>query len=566
MKKILSFAILAVLLAGCSPKAEISVIPEPAKVDLTSGWLAVAGLDVNIDAAKAVDERVEWLAAELSGRLSLVTGKESSVAEGAAGISFISDETLPAENYVLAVDPKAASITIGASDYNGFFYGVQTLLQLLPAEVFGSETRTDVAWKVPGVEIQDGPAFGYRGLHMDPCRHFWTIEETKRYIDVMALHKLNRLHWHLTEDQGWRIEIKKYPLLTEIGSIRKGTIVGPLWANLEYEKEHGQMKDDGIPYGGFYTQEEAREVVDYAWKRGITVIPEIDLPGHMLGALAAYPHLGCTGGPYEVWTRWGVSDEVLCPGKEDMFVFLQDVFDELIDIFPSEYIHIGGDECPKTAWEKCPACQKRIKALGLVTDEKATKEQRLQNYVTSRLQKYIASKGRRIIGWDEILEGDLEPGATVMSWRGTEGGIAAANAGFDAIMAPNSSFYFDYYQSDKPELEPLAIGGCLPLETVYQYNPYESIPEDAKAHILGVQANLWTEYISTPEYLEYMLLPRLDALSEVQWADPSTRDYDRFLGKIDGKMFKIYDQMGYTYSRVAFGEPGMAGVPGGSAR
>lgn len=563
MKKILSLFGAMFMVLACCEAPEISIIPQPRQVEAQRGCVKVAGLPVNISQSREMDTRVEWLGGELAARLSLVTGKPSALAEEGAGICFVQNASLPAENYVLTVDSKRKSIDIQASDYNGLFNGVQTLLQLLPPEVYGDKACPGVKWVAPAVTIEDGPRFSYRGMHLDPCRHFWSVEETKRYIDVMAMHKLNRMHWHLTEDQGWRIEIKKYPKLTEIGSMRKSTIIGALNENLEYEKEHGHMREDNIPYGGFYTQEQARDIVDYAWKRGITIIPEIDLPGHMLGALAAYPELGCTGGPYEVWTRWGVSEDVLCPGKEAMFTFLEDVFTELMDMFPSEYMHIGGDECPKTAWEKCPACQKRIKALGLKTDAKATKEQRLQNYVTSRLQHFIAQHGRKIIGWDEILEGELEPGATVMSWRGAEGGIAAANAGFDAIMTPNTYCYFDYYQSDKPELEPLSIGGCLPLEKVYSFNPVEGIPEEAWGHILGAQANLWTEYISTPAYLEYMLLPRLDALSEVQWCDPATKDYNAFLTRTE-KMFKAYDVLGYTYSRVAFGVPGMPGAEGGS--
>ena len=472
-----------------------------------------------------------------------------------AGVYFAFNSALADEAYKLDVTSKG--IRIEASSFNGFFYGIQTLKQLLPKEIYASWKVSGIKWNAPAVSIDDAPRFAYRGMHMDPCRHFWSVDEVKKYIDVMAMHKLNRLHWHLTEDQGWRIEIKKYPLLTEVGSIRKSTIIGGLNDNFAYEKEHGHMNEDGIPYGGFYTQDEAREIVAYAWERGITVIPEVDLPGHMLGALAGYPELGCTGGPYEVWTRWGVSEDVLCPGKEAMFTFLEGVFDELMDIFPSEYMHIGGDECPKVAWEKCPNCQKRIKALGLVSDDKGTKEQKLQNYVTSRLQAYLGKHGRKIIGWDEILEGEIAPGATVMSWRGAQGGIAAANAGFDAIMTPNTHFYFDYYQSDKPETEPFAIGGCLPLEKVYEYEPFEGIPEEARHHILGLQANLWTEYISTNEYLEYMLLPRLDALSEDQWCQSEVKDIERFKADLTSRMFPVYDLLGYTYCRTAFGQPGL---------
>ena len=305
--------------------------------------------------------------------------------------------------------------------------------------------------------------------------------------------------------------------------------------------------NDGVRYGGYYTQEQMRDIVAYAESLGITVIPEIDLPGHMMGALAAYPHLGCTGGPYEVWTRWGISDQVLCPGKEDMFKFLEDVFTELMDIFPSEYIHIGGDECPKSEWEKCPECQARIKELGIKATKGHTAEQYLQNYVTARVQKFLNDHGRKIIGWDEILEGDLAKGATVMSWRGVKGGIQASSMGFDVIMTPNTYCYFDYYQSQDMEKEPFGIGGDLPLEKVYGYEPLEGLDAEQQKHILGVQANLWTEYIATPEHLEYMLLPRLDALSEIQWCDPSRKDVERLKTALKDNLFKIYDTMGYNY-------------------
>lgn len=557
MKRFFVLLTLTLALVSCGKKAEISIIPQPSSIQMGSGSYAIGDDGIYIEPGIDLDGRLTLALTEFAEQLGMVSEKDITLTDEPVdkGFRFILDKAMSPESYELVSDKKG--VTVKASDFNGFFYGLQTIKQLLPEFIYGAQPAPAAKWAIPALTIKDAPRFAYRGLHLDPCRHFWTIEETKRYLDVMAMHKLNRMHWHLTEDQGWRIEIKKYPLLTEIGSVRKGTIVGGLYANLEFEKEHGYMETDGIPYGGFYTQEEAREIVEYAWNRGITVIPEIDLPGHMLGALAAYPQLGCTGGPYEVWTRWGVSEDVLCPGKEAMFTFLEDVFAELTEIFPSEYIHIGGDECPKTAWEKCPACQKRIKALGLVTDDKGTKEQRLQNFVTARVQKILSDRGRKIIGWDEILEGDLAPGATVMSWRGTEGGIAAANAGFDAIMTPNTYCYFDYYQSDKPETEPFAIGGCLPLEKVYGYEPLEGIPEEAQSHILGAQANLWTEYIATDEYLEYMLLPRLDAISEVQWCEPALKDYCKFLGKVENKMFPIYDLMGYTYSRTAFGQPGL---------
>ena len=428
-----------------------------------------------------------------------------------------------------------------ASQFPGFLYALQSLEQLLPAAVYGTEPAPDAAWEVPCVKIADAPRFAYRGMHLDVARHFFSVDEVKRYIDVMAIHKLNTLHWHLTDDQGWRIEIKRYPELTAVGSIRKATVVRKEWGTY-----------DGTPYGGFYTQDEIRDVVKYAADRGVTVIPEIDLPGHMLAALTAYPELGCTGGPYEVWGRWGVADDVLCPGREKTFEFLEGVLTEVMELFPSEYIHIGGDECPKVRWEKCPRCQAKIRQLGLKDDGEHTAEHYLQSYVTDRIGKFLAQHGRRIIGWDEILEGRAPSDAVVMSWRGSEGGIAAAKLGHDVIMTPNSHFYFDYYQSLDTDAEPFGIGGYIPMEQVYSYDPAfpELTPEQQK-HILGVQANLWTEYVLSDEHLEYMLLPRLAALSEVQWCLPETKDWNRFIGSF--RMDEIYSQMGYEFAKHIFG-------------
>ena len=432
-------------------------------------------------------------------------------------------------------------IEVRASQFPGFLYALQSFEQLLPAAVYGTEPAPDAAWEVPCVKIADAPRFAYRGMHLDVARHFFSVDEVKRYIDVMAIHKLNTLHWHLTDDQGWRIEIKRYPELTAVGSIRKATVVRKEWGTY-----------DGTPYGGFYTQDEIRDVVKYAADRGVTVIPEIDLPGHMLAALTAYPELGCTGGPYEVWGRWGVADDVLCPGREKTFEFLEGVLTEVMELFPSEYIHIGGDECPKVRWEKCPRCQTKIRQLGLKDDGEHTAEHYLQSYVTDRIGKFLAQHGRRIIGWDEILEGRAPSDAVVMSWRGSEGGIAAAKLGHDVIMTPNSHFYFDYYQSLDTDAEPFGIGGYIPMEQVYSYDPAfpELTPEQQK-HILGVQANLWTEYVLSDEHLEYMLLPRLAALSEVQWCLPETKDWNRFIGSF--RMDKIYSQLGYEFAKHIFG-------------
>jgi hexosaminidase len=367
----------------------------------------------------------------------------------------------------------------------------------------------------------------------------------KKYIDIMAIHKLNVLHWHLTDDQGWRLEIKKYPQLTEHGAIRKQTIIG-----------HGRDRKgyDNTPYGeGFYyTQDQVKEIIDYAAAKGIEIIPEIDLPGHMLAALACFPELGCTGGPYDVWGRWGIADDVLCVGKEETMKFLEDVLAEVADLFPSEYVHIGGDECPKVRWETCPHCQAKIAELGLKDDDKHKAEHYLQSYVTNRMEQFLSTKGKKIIGWDEILEGEIAPNATVMSWRGVEGGLEAVRMGHDAIMVPYTHLYLDYYQSKDKENEPLAIGGYVPVELVYSFEPFtEDMTDEEKSHILGIQANLWTEYIPTDAQLEYMLLPRLSALSEIQWCEPENKDYERFLGNMES-MRKIYDILGYNYAKHIF--------------
>jgi len=356
-----------------------------------------------------------------------------------------------AEAYQLKVTPD--NIIIRGASEAGTFYGIQTLRKSLPAT-----NKGDIS--LPGVEINDYPRFSYRGVHLDVSRHFFPIDSIKRFIDMMALHNINRLHWHLTDDQGWRIEIKKRPELTTIGSKRSATVIG-----------HNSGEYDDVPYSGFYTQDEAKDIVRYAQERHITVIPEIDLPGHMQAALAAYPELGCTGGPYEVWKMWGVSEDVLCAGNDKTLLFIEDVLSEMVDIFPSEYIHVGGDECPKIRWEKCPKCQARIKELRLKADKNHTAEQKLQSYIINYAEQFLNGKGRRIIGWEEILEGGLAPNATVMSWRGIEGGIEAVKHKHDAIMTPSLFLYFDYYQTMDTDNEPPAIGGYVPLEKVYSYEP-----------------------------------------------------------------------------------------------
>jgi hexosaminidase len=453
------------------------------------------------------------------------------LAKSDKAIEVVTDATIPSEGYRLEITRKG--ITITSSDAAGEFYARQSLNQMIPAE---ATTNSKVkAVKLPCCTINDYPAFGYRGAHLDCCRHFFTVDEVKEYIDVLAFHKINRFHWHLTEDQGWRIEIKAYPRLTSVGSIRAKTVIKKEWGNY-----------DNTPYGGFYTQDEARDIVAYAAERHITVIPEFDLPGHALAALAAYPELGCRGTGYEVAPTWGVFPEVFCPGKEETFKFWEAVFTELMDIFPSEYIHIGGDECPKDEWKKCPLCQKRIK------EEKLANEFELQSYVTRRVEAFLNAHGRQIIGWDEILEGGVTPSATIMSWRGTDGGIAAARAGNKVIMTPNSYCYLDYYQSKDTENEPLAIGGFLPVEKTYSFNPYEGLTADQQQYILGVQGNVWTEYIAEFDHVLYMLLPRLSAIAEVGWTRDG-RDFEDFKARME-HVRTYFDANGWNYCKHMFND------------
>ena len=439
-------------------------------------------------------------------------------------LKIMSRLNLGKEGYLLKVSPK--TIVITASEPAGVFYGVQSLKQMLPLESKNSQLE------IAAAEIKDKPRFTWRGNMLDVGRHFFPVSFIKKYIDILAMYKINTFHWHLTEDQGWRIEIKKYPLLTEISHWREETVLG--------HHRSGQGKD-GVGYGGFYTQDQCREIVRYAAERYITVVPEIEMPGHSSAALAAYPNLGCTGGPYKVQETWGVHTDVYCAGKEETFEFLQNVLDEVLDIFPSEFIHIGGDECPKVAWENCEHCQARIKENNLQN------EHELQSWFITRMDKYLSSKGRRLIGWDEILEGGLAPEATVMSWRGIKGGIEAAKQKHDVVMSPTSHMYIDYYQAEDKDNEPLAIGGFLPVEKVYSYEP---IPEELNAeeakYILGVQSNLWTEYVATTSKAEYMLLPRLQAQAEVAWTPKDLKDFADFENRLE-KDYSRLQKLGINF-------------------
>ena len=526
------------LLASCQSsveQADYQVIPMPHEIVAAQGspFVLKSGVKILYPEGNAQMQRNAELLAEY---LKTATGKDFAVEAGTEGKNAIVlalgvDNKNP-EAYELKV--AGEGVTVKGATEAGVFYGIQTLRKSLPVAVGANIS-------LPAVDIKDAPRFAYRGAHFDTSRHFFTVDEVKTYIDMLALHNMNRMHWHFTEDQGWRIEIKKYPKLTEIGSKRSETVIG---------KNSG--KYDGVPHEGFYTQEEAKEIVKYAAERFITVIPEIDIPGHMQAALASYPELGCTGGPYEVWKMWGVSEDVLCIGNDQSLKFLEDVFAELIEIFPSEYIHIGGDECPKVRWVQCPKCQARIKQLGLKSDAKHTKEERLQSYVISHIEKFLNEHGRQIIGWDEILEGGLAPNATVMSWRGEGGGIEAAKQHHDVIMTPNTYLYFDYYQSKDTDNEPLAIGGYLPVERVYSYEPMpKSLTPDEQKYIKGVQANLWTEYIPTFSHAQYMVLPRWAALAEVQWSAPEKKNYANFLSRLP-RLIQWYDAEGYNYAKHVF--------------
>jgi hexosaminidase len=440
-------------------------------------------------------------------------------------IKLTIDSQLPGdEAYTLNIGEKG--IEISGKTARGVFYGVQSLLQVLPP------VKKQVGgFKIPAVKIADQPQFKWRGLHLDVCRHFYPVDVVKNLIDVAASLKMNMFHWHLTEDQGWRIEIKKYPKLTEISSKRKATVK-------THMVEH-PLVFDNTEYGGFYTQEQIKEVVAYANSRFVTIVPEIEMPGHAVAALAAYPQFSCTGGPFEVFTEWGVTDEVFCAGKDSTFVFIENILSEVIELFPGEYFHIGGDECPKVRWKNCPDCQARIK------NEKLKNEYELQSYFIKRIEKFLHSKGKKLIGWDEILEGGLPERAAVMSWRGESGGIEAATHGHDVVMSPNNDCYFDHYQGKYNE--PLAIGGLTTLKDVYDYLPIpKGLDEKFRHHVLGSQANVWTEYIPTTEHLYYMIFPRLCALAENLWTNEENQNFEGFLKRMDTQYERL-DLYNITY-------------------
>lgn len=528
-KKILLSLVLSLFVAtGFATDASYDVIPLPQSIVMVKGKAFILNNNTTIFCSSK-DDLMQKNACFLSCYIADLTGLKLKVSDikpkkGNYIELLLNNKNIKGEEaYTININNK--NIKISGFTSAGVFYGIQTLRKSLP---ICNATNNPIV--LPATEIKDAPRFKYRGMMLDCSRHFFSIDFIKKFIDLIALHNMNTFHWHLNDDQGWRIEIKKYPKLVEIGSVRTGTVMG-----------RNSDVDDSVKYGGYYTQEQCREIVEYARQRHITVIPEIDMPGHMKAALASYPNLGCTGGPYKVGHNWGVYYDVLCIGNEDTFKFVEGVLDEIIDIFPSRYIHIGGDETPTKRWSECSKCEKIMQKEGLPINK-------LQAYFTNRIEKYLNSKGRSIIGWDEILDGDINKSATIMSWRGIEPGEKGAKMGHDVIMSPTSYCYFDYAQTKEQYSEPLTQVHALDVEQVYSLDPApKTMSEESKKHILGVQANLWTEYISNPNLATYMLLPRMAALSEVQWTSPAQKDFKQFKIRAT-RLSELYDKYGYIYA------------------
>ena len=517
MKKIVTILL---LLMGMSTglwagdMASYDIVPLPQSIVMQKGKSFILDNEVSILCDASLQQEAAFLQQYLKEVVSLNLQMAQKRDKNVRYIELtVSPKITNKEGYVLTVDQKGVTIQGGSAA--GVFYGIQTLRK---AVTYGTV--------MPAVIITDAPRFGYRGMMLDCSRHFWSVDFVKRFIDLIALHNMNTFHWHLSDDQGWRIEIKRFPKLTEIGSQRSGTVLGT-----------NSDLDDETPHGGFYTQQQAREIVAYAQQRHITVIPEIDMPGHMLAALACYPELGCTGGPYQVGHYWGVYTDVLCVGNPKVYEFVEGVLAEIMDIFPSEVIHIGGDEAPTVKWEACPKCQ----ALGL------TKNQ-IQPYFTQKVFNYLTSHHRRALGWDEILDGCPQD-AMIMSWRGSEPGAKAAEQGHDVVMTPTSHVYLDYLQSEEAEFEPTRCGGFISVEKVYSLEPApKTLSAEAKAHILGTQANLWAEYLLTEGLVEYQALPRMAALAEVQWTQPEHKDYEAFKRRLT-RLTRLYELYNYHYAK-----------------
>ncbi len=531
-------SILAALAIALASDSIPAIVPRPAHVIVQPGAFTLRAATVIV-----TDRALVGLGERLADCLFPATGLRLAVRTaapaGTAAISIRLDSSLARlgdEGYRL--DVSRSHVAIRAYRAAGAFYGIETLRQLLPPAVFRQAETAGVAWRIPAVAIEDVPRFAWRGVHLDVARHFMPKEFVKKYIDLAALHKLNRFHWHLTDDQGWRLEIKQYPRLTQLGAWRRETIIG------RPDRDSTKWRFDGQPHGGFYTQDDVREIVAYARARFVTVVPEIEMPGHSQAAIAAYPELGNRGDTLPVWTRWGVDENILNPGDATI-QFEQNVLTEVMALFPDRWIHIGGDEAPKTQWKTSPLAQARMRELGLKSEDE------LQSWFTRRMDEFLTAHGRRLVGWDEILEGGLAPNAVVMSWRGVDGGIAAARAGHDVVMAPGSHTYFDHYQSTDTVAEPLAIGGFVPLDTVYAFEPVPpALTANEARYVLGAQGQLWTEYIPDPKRAEYMVFPRLCALAEVLWTTREGRDYADFTRRLATHLERLA-VLDVNYRRVA---------------
>lgn len=529
----LALVLCQVMLADEMPS--VALVPRPVQLKLTRGAFELTAATILV-ARPGAEAEAEQLGASLRAPTGLplpVARKQTARNTIILELDRALETGLGSEGYRLSVD--TSRILIRAATEAGLFYGGITLRQLLPPAVIATNARgrSPEGWKIPAIEIEDYPRFSWRGLLLDPARHFLPPEAIKKFVDVMALHKLNSLQLHLTDDQGWRLEIRKYPRLTQVGAARK-----------ESPARGDRKRGDGVPYGPFfYTQAQVRDLVAYAQTRHVTLVPEIELPGHLLGALTAYPEFSCTGGPFEVRTRWGIEKDILCPGNDAAVAFAKDVLSEVCELFPSRFIHIGGDEAPRERWKTCPKCQGRIKTEGLKN------EAQLQTWLNHHLEEFLASKGRRLIGWDEILEGGLTPGAAVMSWRGTAGGLAAAASGHDVVMSPTTHCYFDYAQA-RGAAEPESIGGFVPLPKVYEFDPVPpTLPEAKRKHILGGQGNLWGEYLWTPADVEYFAFPRAVALAEVLWTPANGRDFAGFRQRLARHTARL-DQLHVNYRRL----------------
>lgn len=534
MKKLL-VVIFGLMLCVGAKAMSYDVVPLPQSIQMQKGEPFLLNNQVQILAS----ESLQTEAAFLQSYLKELTGLELALSQKREKkVSYIELAISPntaAEGYLLTVSKKGISVVGGSSA--GVFYGIQTIRKAI------AENGDASAIELPAVVITDSPRFSWRGMHLDCSRHFFSVEFVKKFIDLLALHNMNTFHWHLTDDQGWRIEIKKYPKLTTIGSQRSGTVLGT-----------NSDLDDGIPHGGFYTQQEARDIVKYAAERHITVVPEIDMPGHMLAALACYPELGCTGGPYQVGHYWGVYTDVLCVGNPKVYEFVEGVLGEIMDIFPSEVIHIGGDETPTEKWEQCPKCQVLQKSLPAPQQKSeefsplTSKLSPLQAYFTKRVFDFLTAHHRRALGWDEILDGSPQD-AMIMSWRGMDPGSKAAETGHDVIMAPTTHCYFDYQQVEDTQFEPSRCGGFIPIEKVYALDPApDSLSVEARKHILGTQANLWSEYLTTESMVEYHALPRMSALAEVQWTQPEKKKFEDFIQRLSG-FTQLLDRYHYSYCK-----------------